>query len=67
MKDMLVEIIDLQICSSLKLYGMWKKGTSWYGPRHQGVKATIGNIYNPTNSLISTPVLYFITAYLTRT
>ena len=30
----LVEIIDLQLVSSLKLDGVWGKGTSWVGPRH---------------------------------
>ena len=31
----LVETIDLQLCISLKLDGMYKKGASWYGPRRE--------------------------------
>ena len=33
MKVKLVEIIDLKRFSSLKWDGVWKKGTSWDGPR----------------------------------
>ena len=33
MKVKLVEIMDLQLCSALKLDGVQKKGTSWAGPR----------------------------------
>ena len=33
MKEKLFEIIDLQLFSSLKLDDVYKKGTSWAGPR----------------------------------
>ena len=32
-KDKLVEIIYLQLCSLIKWDGVYKKGTSWEGPR----------------------------------
>ena len=32
--DILVEIIDLKLCSSLKLDGVYKKGMFWAGTRH---------------------------------
>ena len=34
MPDILVEIIDLQLCSSLKWDGVYTKGVSWAGPHH---------------------------------
>ena len=45
MSDILVEIIDLQICSSLKLDGVYKKGTSWAGPRPIYPAATKNKIH----------------------
>ena len=32
MKGTSVDIIDLQLCSSLKQDGVYKRGASWYGP-----------------------------------
>ena len=41
MKEKLVEIIDLQNFSSLKLYCVYKKGTSWAEPHSKNVVAVV--------------------------
>ena len=38
MKEKLVDIIDLKICSSLKRDRVYKKGASWVGPHRKSRK-----------------------------